>query len=455
MDRVGDRKNQCETAMVRAAVRLRCNPLDFVGKTAAIGFMINRRSFLGGTTLASAALAVPALAQSTPAPAKKLKVGLIGAGGRGIGAVQDFHAAAAIVGCEVELTAVADAFASQALLAGTHFQIAADRCFGGFDAYRKVLDSGCEFVIMATPPCFRPLHFAAAVDAGKHCFIEKPVAVDPPGARSVIAIGEKAAAKGLSVVTGTQRRHMARYLRNKALIDGGAIGEIRGGVVQWNGSVPWIKRRNDGESNADYLARNWLNFAEMSGDIIVEQHIHNLDVAVWFLGRLPVSAVGMGGRARRETGNQFDFFSVDYDFGNEVHIHSQCRQLAGSYQRVGELFTGSRGWCLGSGKLEGSEVAVPEIRVDSDNGMVQEHVDLIRSVLNGQPLNHARRIAEVTLVAIMGRISAYTGQMVRWSDVADDERSPFYHLACRPTAAEFESGEVTLPVEQPPVPGSA
>ncbi|MBM3862785.1 MAG: Gfo/Idh/MocA family oxidoreductase [Verrucomicrobia bacterium] len=440
----------------RWRIRWSRNPLAFADTLFPMNSMIPRRSFLGGASLAGAALIAPALAQSDAAPAKrKLKVGLIGAGGRGIGAVKDFSAAAAILGCEVELTGVADAFAPQALLAATHLQVPADRCFGGFDAYRKVLDSGCDYLIMATPPCFRPLHFAAAVEAGKHCFIEKPVAVDPVGARAVIATGEQAKAKGLSVVTGTQRRHMARYLRNKALIDAGAIGGIRGGVVQWNGSVPWIKRRNEGESNADYLARNWLNFTEMSGDIIVEQHVHNLDVAVWFLGRLPVSAIGMGGRARRETGNQYDFFSVDYDFGNEVHIHSQCRQLAGAYQRVGEVFTGSQGWCHASGKLEGRDTPVPEVHVDSDNGMVQEHVEWIRSVLEDRPLNHARRIAEVSLVAIMGRLSAYTGQLVRWSDVAENEQSPFYHLTCSPAAADFESGEVSLPEESPPVPGTA
>jgi predicted dehydrogenase len=217
--------------------------------------------------------------------------------------------------------------------------------------------------------------------------------------------------------------------------------------------VPWIKRREQGESDASYLARNWLNFNEMSGDHIVEQHVHNLDVAVWFLGRLPVSAVGMGGRARRETGNMFDFFSIDFDFGDDVHIHSQCRQISGTYQRVGEIFTGAHGVCLGGGKLTGKEIAVPEIKLDSDNGMVQEHVDMIRGAMSGKPLNHARRIAEVTLVAIMGRVSAYTGEMVRWSDIAGNEKSPFYQLTCTPTAADFEKGDVTMPPEVPPVPG--
>ncbi len=418
--------------------------------------LLNRRSFLENTTLLGAGLAAgTAFGQTASGGSKKIKVGLIGCGGRGNGALKDFSDACKILGLEVEVTAVGDAFLDRAKGAGNYFGIAENRCFGGYDNYQKVIASGCDYVLMATPPSFRPLHFAAAVEAGKHCFIEKPVAVDPAGARSIIATGEKAAAKGLAVVTGTQRRHMAGYLKNKALIEAGAIGAIKGGVVQWNGVVPWIKHREQGETDASYMTRNWVNFTELSGDHIVEQHIHNLDVAVWFLGRLPVSAVGMGGRARRETGNMFDFFSIDYDFGDDVHIHSQCRQLSGAYGRIGELFTGTEGICQGGGKISGKDIKVPDIKLDSDNGMVQEHVDMIRSVMAGKPLNDAKRIAEVTLVAIMGRISAYTGQLVRWKDIAENAESPFYQQLCTPTALDFEKGPVTMPAEVPPVPGKA
>ncbi len=353
------------------------------------------------------------------------------------------------------MVALGDAFKNQVDGTGKRFNVPAERCFDGYDAYQKVIATDCNYVLMATPPAFRPVHFAAAVEAGKNCFIEKPVAVDPVGARSVIATGQKAAAKGLAVVTGTQRRHMADYLRNKALIDAGAIGQIKGGVVQWNGTVPWTKRRNEGESDASYMTRNWLNFSELSGDHIVEQHVHNLDVAVWFLGRLPVSAVGFGGRARRQTGNMFDFFSVDYDFGDDVHIHSQCRQLTGAYGHIGEMFTGTEGSCYGGGKLNGKKIEIAEIKVDSDNGQVQEHVDMIRSVMAGKPLNDAKRIAEVTLVAIMGRMSAYTGEMIRWTDLTKNESSLLFNFACTPAAIDFEKGAIKLPEEVPPVPGKA
>ncbi len=417
--------------------------------------LLNRRSFLGNATLLGASLAASSAFGITGAAPKKLKVGVIGCGGRGTGAVKDFIEACKILGIEAEVTATGDAFKDKADTLGKKHGVPAERCYGGFDNYHKVIATDCDYVLMATPPSFRPLHFAAAVEAGKHCFIEKPVAVDPVGARSVIATGEKAAAKGLAVVAGTQRRHMADYLRNKALIDAGAIGQIKGGVVQWNGRVPWIKHRESGESAADYMARNWLNFTETSGDHIVEQHVHNLDVAVWFLGRLPESAIGFGGRARRETGNMFDFFSVDYDFGDDVHIHSQCRQIDGTYSRVGETFTGTEGFCYGGGKLKGKEVSIPEIKVDSDNGQIQEHVDMIRSVIAGKPLNDSKSIADVTAVAIMGRISAYTGQLVRFSDLMTNEKSPLYNFACTPTALDFEKGPIELPEEVPPVPGKA
>jgi len=307
--------------------------------------------------------------------------------------------------------------------------------------------------VPATPPWLRSVHFEVEVKAGKHAFMKKPVAVDPVGARKVIEAGEEAKKKGLGVVAGTQRRHQGGYIANKAKIEAGAIGEIRGGVVQWNGRIPWIKRRQNGWSDKEYITRNWLNFTELSGDHIVEQHVHNIDVALWFIGRPPVSALGFGGRARRVTGNQFDFFSVDLDFGDDVRIHSQCRQLSGAYGRVGEMFTGATGAAFGGGKIDGKDVEIPEIKLEAGNPYVQEHVELLKSVRKGEPLNEARNVAEATMVAIMGRMSAYTGQLIRWSDVMQNEKSDFYKYACTPTALDFEEGDIELPAEVPPVPG--
>ena len=416
---------------------------------------LTRRSFLGNTTLAGAALAASSyfgLAQGS-GKGKTLKIALIGCGGRGKGALGNCFDACKILGIEPKLVATADAFKDKAEKTGKRYGLDSGKCFAGYDAYQKVMAGDCDLVLLATPPNFRHVHLAAAVEAGKHVFMEKPVAVDPPGVRSVIDLGQKAATKGLGIVAGTQRRHQQGYLVNKAKIDAGAIGEIKGGVVQWNGRIPWIKTRQSGWSDTEYITRNWLNFFEMSGDHIVEQHVHNIDVALWFLGRPPVSALGFGGRARRKTGDQFDFFSVDLDFGDGVHIHSQCRQLAGAYSKVGEMFTGTDGICLGGGKLKGKDVSIPEIKMDAGNPYVQEHVDLIRSIFAGEPRNEARQVAESTLVAIMGRMSAYTGQMVRWSDVMKNKKSPFYNYTCLPKARDFEAGPIQLPTEAPPVPG--
>ncbi len=407
---------------------------------------------LSGLALAAA----PAILKGQGAFPSKIKVALIGCGGRGTGALGQFIAACKILGIEPEVVALGDAFEDRVQKLGKAYNLPVTKLFVGYDAYQKVMATDCTFVLMATPPAFRPVHFAAAVEAGKHCFIEKPVAVDPVGARSIIATGEKAKAKGLAVVAGTQRRHAASYQKNKALIDAGAIGAIRGGIVQWNGTVPWLRRRSEGESAADYMNRNWLNFAELSGDHIVEQHIHNVDVAIWFLGRPPVSALGFGGRARRETGNMFDFFSVDYDFGDAVHIHSQCRQITGTAGHVGEFFTGAEGSCYGGGKVfSKNKVSVPDIKLDTDDSMLQEHVDLIRSAFNGKPLNDARQIAETTLAVIMGRISAYTGEIVRFADLLTNENSAYYDFKFAVGPKDFEIGTVKLPAEIPPIPGRA
>jgi predicted dehydrogenase len=417
---------------------------------------IPRRDFVSTMALGGLALAAaPAVLSGQSVPIK-IKVALIGCGGRGTGALGQFIAACKILGAEAEVVALADAFEDRAKRLNETYKLPATKVFVGYDAYQKVMATDCAFVLMATPPAFRPVHFAAAVAAGKHCFVEKPVAVDPVGARSIIATGEEAKKKGLAVVAGTQRRHDASYMKNKALIDAGAIGALRGGVVQWNGTVPWIRRRAKDDTDADYMNRNWLNFTELSGDHIVEQHIHNVDVAIWFLGRTPVSALGFGGRARRETGNMFDFFSVDYDFGDGVRIHSQCRQITGTTGRVGEFFTGANGSCFGAGKMFGQKtVDIAPIKLDTDDSMVQEHVDLIRGAFNGKPLNDARQIAETNLAVIMGRISAYTGELIKFDDLLKHEKSPYYNLKASVGPLDFEKGTVKLPAEVPSVPGKA
>lgn len=417
---------------------------------------ISRRGFVKGIAVAGLAMQTrPLFAQATPTK-RRLKVGLIGCGGRGQGALANLLEAAPIAGVEIEIHALGDVFPDRIAAAVAKFGVPENRCFTGFDAYRKVLEQPIDIACLVTPPNFRPAHFEAAAAAGKHCFIEKPVAVDPAGYRRMLAAGEVAHQKGVSVVAGAQRRHLSSYLRNEHAIRQGAIGRITGGNVTWNQDRLWFKERLPGESDAHYMARNWVNFLETSGDHIVEQHFHNLDVANWFIGRTPVAAVGYGGRARRKTGNLYDYFSVDYDYGQSCHIHSACRQINGCYNRVGEFFTGTEGTVYGGGKMErfdGKSIEAPEYPTHAD-GQVQEHVDFLASIVSGKPIDDTKYVADSTLTAIMGRVSAYTGQLVRWSDLTT-AGGPFYDLKLTPTAEDFEQGNVVAPPEGVvPIPGA-
>jgi len=385
---------------------------------------------------------------------RKVKVATIGCGGRSNRDIPNFIKACEMLGLEAEFVALADAFEDKAFEQADKYGVSRDKCMVGWDSYQKVAESDAEFVMLITPPSFRPLHLDTLVDAGKHVLMQKPVAVDAPGCRRVIAAGERAKKKGLAILAGTQRRHTIGYMENAAKIQNGAIGEILGGTVCWNGSVPWIWERQKGWSDADYLARNWLNWSEMSGDHLGEQHVHNIDVANWFLGRTPVSVVGFGGRARRETGNNYDFFSLDLDYGDGVHIHSQCRQMSGAYSRVGEFFRGSKGEVNGGGKLVGKDVSIPKFDVMDKDGNVQELINWIKSARKGEPINEARQIAESTAVAIMGRYAAYTGDFIRFRDLMENTESKYYDLKVAVQAEDFEKDSVVLPEENVvPIPG--
>jgi myo-inositol 2-dehydrogenase/D-chiro-inositol 1-dehydrogenase len=417
---------------------------------------ISRRKFLRDTAYTAAGIGAFGILSSkaqSPQSGKTLKVAVVGCGQRGLAALGDFQEAARILGHNVEVVALCDVFEDRAKQSAEKSRVDPSRSHWGFDSYKKAAASDAEFVIMATPPNFRPVHFDAMVKAGKHSFVEKPVAVDPVGARAMLASGELAKQKGLAAIVGTQRRYDAGYLTNKAKIDAGAIGPILGGTVSWNHRVPWIKERQANWSDAEYLVRNWLNFTELSGDHVAEQLIHNLDVANWFIGRTPQSFLGYGSRIRRVTGNQFDFFSCDVDYGDGVHIHSMCRQINGTYMNIGEFFRGAEGQCNGGGKLTGKEVAIEEPKLESPISGVQEHVELIKGVLAGKPLNTIKEGTEATLASIGMRISAYTGQLVRWSDMTVNTKSPFYALQLSPTALDFEHDTVVMPSEAPALPG--
>ena len=412
-----------------------------------------RRSF-AKTAAATASLTV--LGAAARGQGRTLTAGLIGCGGRGSGAAKQFIEAGTFLKLNARLTAVADAYPDRASRVAGQHKIPRNRVFVGFDAYRKLLDSGVDVVLLATPPNFRPGHLEAAIQAGKHVFMEKPVAVDPPGARKIMAAGKLAARKGLSIVAGTQRRHQKNYIATARLVADGAIGRIRGGRVSWCQRRLWLSRRRPEWSNREYIIRNWYSFLQTSGDHIIEQHVHNLDVLRWFTGTHPTAATGFGGRARRETGNQFDFFSVDLEFGDGARVHSTCRQIDGCTDWVGEHLVGTKGStnCCGGIQLrdQSQKLKWPTIP-GHDNPYVNEHADLLKSIVDGKPLIEAQNVAEATMAAIMGRISAYTGQRVAWDDCMNPKHK-WGGLRVQPTAEDFEKGDVPMPAEEAaPVPG--
>ncbi len=410
---------------------------------------LTRREFaVGGVGAALLASGNYAWAQGSGT----IKVGLIGCGGRGNGAVRN----CAQADPSIEIVALGDVFADR--LSGTREGLAKDlgarykatdaTCFVGFDAYQKVLSTNIDLVILATPPGFRPGHFAAAIAAGKHVFMEKPVAVDPVGIRSVIATSEIATQKGLAVVSGTQRRHQANYLETMARIHKGEIGEIVSGSVYWNQGGLWMNQRQPEWSDMEWQLRNWLYFTWLSGDHIVEQHVHNLDVANWALGAHPVKAYGMGGRQVRTDpayGHVFDHFAIEYTYPSGARIQSFCRQIDGTASRVSESFTGTKGTTDGaSWVMRGNKRWKYDSKTKKPlDPYVQEHVDLIASIKAGKPLNEGKRIAESTLTAIMGRQAAYSGQEIQWDALLNSD------LNLMPTTLEMGS----LPVAPVAVPG--
>ena len=421
---------------------------------------VTRRDFLKSTAAAAAAAQVFAVLPSRAQTAgKKFKVGLIGCGGRGTGAMKDHLAAAKHLGIEIEVIAVADFFEDRAKGAAKSFGVPESNAFWGPTAYQKVATGPADIIVTAAPPGFRPVHFELCIKSGKHVFAEKPVAVDPPGIRRWLAAGEEATKKGLTVVAGTQRRHQEGYLKNYEMIKSGAIGRITAAQIYWCGTVPWVKNRNPGEDDGSYMAKNWLAFSAMCGDHIVEQHVHNLDVALWYIGRPPKSALGFGARTRRKTGDVYDFFSIDYDFDEDVHVHSMCRQISGTYGRVSEYFVGSEGAAPGSGRisrLDKKALTEPTIKVTDGNPYVEEHVALLTAIATGKPINAAQAVGEATAAAIMGRISAYTGQMVTWNDIMKKADSAFYNYKCGPQPEDFENGTAKAPKDDvAPLPGNA
>ncbi|MCL4216004.1 MAG: Gfo/Idh/MocA family oxidoreductase [Candidatus Hydrogenedentes bacterium] len=379
---------------------------------------LTRRQFTKlGATASFAMLARGAYAQTG---GEKLKVGLLGCGSRGTGAAMNM-----LEGNEnVEIAALADVFDDKIVstrstleerAAGGIFKgsvnIADDHCFVGLDAYTKILATDIDILIEGTLPYCRPTHVAAAIDAGKHVFTEKPISSEPAGVRVMIEASKKAQEKKLSLVSGTQRRHDPGYIANIEKIRNGDLGEIKALRVYWCGGLPFVHDRQEGWSDLEYCIRNWYAYCWVAGDNIVEQHIHNIDVGNWIMDGHPTSVYASGGRTWKPLepryGDIWDHFDCDYEFDNGVHMFSMSRHWDGTDDGIFEQAWGTKGTFF-------SRTDVPPAEVSP---YVQEHIDLVKSITGEGPyLNEGVRVAESTLTAIMGRMSANTGRRIKWEE---------------------------------------
>ena len=389
------------------------------------------------------------------ADGKELKVGLVGCGGRGSGAIVNLLNAAN----GIKVVALGDTFQDRlnnvrTMLKEKHNQdVPDDKCFIGFDAYKQVIDSGIDMVILTTPPVFRPVHFQYATEKGVHSFLEKPIAVDPKGYRSIMATAKQATAKGLAVVTGTQRHHQRPYVEAFQKIQEGYIGEITGGNVYWNQGMLWYKERQAGWSDMEWMIRDWVNWKWLSGDHIVEQHVHNIDVFLWMSGMKPVKATACGARHRRITGDQYDQFSVDFEFENGIHMHSMCRQIDGTSTNVSEFVQGTKGsWNSQTHEIKDLKGNViwkyeDDPKFSQFDPYVLEHVDWVNHIRRGEAHVEAGETGISSLAGVMGREAAYTGQTVEWDAISNSD------LDYMP--AKLELGAMPMSEYKVAVPGSA
>ncbi|MDR0385953.1 MAG: Gfo/Idh/MocA family oxidoreductase [Prevotellaceae bacterium] len=359
---------------------------------------------------------------------KPLKAALVGCGDRGTGAATQFLKA----GPNVSIIALADIFPDrmarcrQILKEKRNNEVPDANCFFGFDAYKKVLAMPeIDVVLLCTPTHFRPEQFKAAVEAGKHIFMEKPCAVDPSGIRTVIAAAKVAASKNLTVITGNQRRHRRDYWEAYLQVKNGLIGDIVSASAHWNQGAWWNKPKRAEWSDMEYNIRNWFNIKWLSGDHILDQAIHNIDIVTWFMGERPIKAVGFGGRAQRYTGDIFDFFSVDYYYNNNKRMLATARQIDGCDSNIGERVYGTKGAAIlhDNGSIHIEDYAGNTIwKYDYQNKPVkgpydQEHIHLVESIRLGKKINQAEDLAYSTQVAILGREAAYTGKAITWDEI--------------------------------------
>ena len=419
---------------------------------------MKRRAFVKASGLAAGSVIIaPSLAgaKGFNQMDDAIKIGLIGCGGRGTGAAVQ----ALLSGQNVQLVAMADAFAdnieksleniknaiADSEIPNDRIKVTPERQFAGFDAYKQVI-ALCDVVVIATPPGFRPTHFEAAVKADKHIFMEKPVAVDAPGVRRVLAAAQEAKRKKLNVVVGLQRHYEEQYLTWVELLQEGAIGDIHTSRVYWNSGGVWVRERQPGMTEMEYQMRNWYYFNWLCGDHITEQHIHNLDVGNWVKQAYPIAAYGTGGRLVRtgkEHGEIFDHHIVEFEYADGSRMFSQCRHMPGTDSRVTEAFQGSTGSAPKPGLiLTKSGHTLYEYKGENPNPYQVEHDLLFDAVVKGEyKFEDATNAANSTMTSILGRMATYSGQLIKWDDAINS------NIDLSPATLAWDANPSVLPNE--------
>lgn len=408
----------------------------------------SRRTFLKGTSVAAAGVALAGglnVARMAHAEGNdELKVALIGCGGRGTGAAKN-----CLSSCKnVKLIAIADVFENNAKRSLKNLQkiekisakidVPEENIFVGFDAYKQAIAAGPDVVILATPPGFRPIHYAAAIAAGKHVFMEKPCCVDAPGFRSLMETNKLADEKKLKVAVGLQRRHSAEFIEPVKRIQDGSLGDLTLLRAYWDQGGIWVRQRKPGMTEMEYQMRNWYHFIWLCGDHILEQHVHNLDVCNWVKGDHPVEANGMGSchvRDNRGVGQIYDNHFVEFTYPDGTKMYSQCRQQPNTWKQVTQFVHGTKG--------------MAELPGNGSDGYDLEHVDLIDAIRNGKKLNDGWHGATSSFTAILGRMATYSGQVVKWDEAVangPNEMPEQFAFDANPPAMPDAEGNYPMPV---------
>ena len=397
----------------------------------------------------------------------KLRAVVIGCGRRGKGCADDF-----LRNPETEIVAVADAFEERAKEAAETFHVPLERCFWGFDAYRKALAVDSEYAILTTPPGFRPIHYRAAVEAGRNVFLEKPCCVDVPGYHILMETNKLADEKGLKVGVGLQRHHEVAYLKGIQEIIDGKYGDILMMRVYWNGGGTRVHERQPGWSEMEFQMRNWYYFQWLCGDHICEQHVHNIDIANWVMtvtsGKTvgpdyahPVEAVAMGGREVRKNnpnfGQIYDHHYVEFTYADGRKLYSQARQQYDTWPQVAEFVLGSKG--SGNvpskvGRRNSDDVYDWKAMAKSSSGpFPQEHKDLVEAIRNNTPYNEGWHGAISSLTGVMGRTASYSGQVIRWDELVEKgqplmiyENHDQLTMQSEPPVKPLENGFYPIPI---------